>query len=124
MKFEDDDFIQLYGFTKDPNTLNYMIVMIHAGSGSLKKNLSNIVKNEWVVKLIKLNSIICGLDVIHQQKMVHCDFHHGNILSLYANILSISDLGLSFINIYDEILHYRHTVNNIISLKVQRRRLF
>ena len=71
MKFEDDDFIQLYGFTQDPNTLNYMIVMNLAGNGSLKKNLSNIVKDEWIVKLIRLNSIICGLDILHQQKMVH-----------------------------------------------------
>src|ERR1043165_2498560 len=30
---------------------------------------------------------------MHQQKLVHCDFHHGNILH-EGLILSISDLGL------------------------------
>ena len=63
--------------------------------GSLRKNLSDIIKDEWILKLIKLKSIINGLDVIHQQKMIHCDFHHGNILNSYSNhVLSISDLGL------------------------------
>ena len=69
-----------------------------------------------MIKLIKLKSIICGLNIIHQQKMIHCDFHHGNILNSYSNsVLSISDLGLCFIIIYDEVLLYRHTVNKIIS---------
>src|SRR6266498_585569 len=72
-----------------------MIVMHHAKKGSLKKILSDIVKDEWIYKLLKLSSIINGIYVIHQQEMVHCDFHHGNILdtNLYS-ILSISDLGL------------------------------
>src|SRR5688572_6330601 len=72
-----------------------MIVMYYAENGSLKKDLLNIIKEKWVFKLLKLKSIVCGLDIIHQQKMIHCDFHHGNILSSYSNsILSISDLGL------------------------------
>ena len=95
MRYNSDDLIQLYGFTQDPNTLDYMIVMYHAKHGSLKKNLLNIIKDEWMLKLMKLESIINGLNIIHQQKMVHCDFHHGNILNSYSNsILSISDLGL------------------------------
>lgn len=69
--------------------------MNYAKNGSLKKNLSDIIKDEWIIKLMKLESIINGLDIIHQQKMVHCDFHHGNILNTNSkNILSISDLGL------------------------------
>ena len=69
--------------------------MYHAKNGSLKKDLLNIIKDKWVVKLLRLRSIIYGLNTIHQQKMIHCDFHHGNILKSYSNhILSISDLGL------------------------------
>ncbi len=69
--------------------------MHHAKKGSLKKILSDIVKDEWIYKLLKLSSIINGLNIMHQQEMVHCDFHHGNILdtNLYS-ILFISDLGL------------------------------
>src|ERR1044071_1208089 len=95
MESYDEDFIQLYGFTQDPNTLDYMIVMDYAESGSLKRNLPDIVKTKWITKLRKLYSIISGLCVIHQQNMVHCDFHHGNILSSgHGFSLSISDLGL------------------------------
>ena len=69
--------------------------MNYAENGSLKNNLSYIVKDRWMLKLMKLESIINGLNVIHQQKMVHCDFHHGNILKINSRlILSISDLGL------------------------------
>jgi len=53
--------------------------MRYAKDGSLKKNLSNIVKDKWIIKLKKLQEIISGLNIIHQQKLVHCDFHHGNI---------------------------------------------
>src|ERR1043166_8416541 len=72
-----------------------MIVMKHANYGSLKKNLSDIIKDKWISKLISLYTVINGLNVIHQQKMVHCDFHHGNILETASGfVLSISDLGL------------------------------
>src|SRR5262245_57775036 len=72
-----------------------MIIMSYAKNGSLKKILPKIIKDKWIIKLKKLESIISGLNVIHQQKMIHCDFHHGNILSSYSHsVLSISDLGL------------------------------
>ncbi len=58
-----------------------------------KKNLQNIVKEKWIVKLRKLREIISGLEAIHQQKLIHCDFHHGNILDQEYS-LSICDLGL------------------------------
>src|ERR1044072_9863221 len=72
-----------------------MIVMDYAENGSLKKNLSDIVKDKWLLKLINLYTIVSGLNVIHQQKLVHCDFHHGNVLKAGSKfLLSISDLGL------------------------------
>src|ERR1043165_204486 len=70
-----------------------MVVMKYAEDGNLRKNLQNIIKDKWIIKLRKLYYIIKGLDNIHQQKLVHCDFHHGNIL-LKNIILVISDLGL------------------------------
>ncbi|CAI2175962.1 12404_t:CDS:1 [Funneliformis geosporum] len=68
--------------------------MKYAKNGNLRKNLLDIIKNRWIIKLKKLHNIISELDEIHQKKLIHCDFHHGNILNLRANILSISDLGL------------------------------
>ncbi len=59
--------------------------MKYAEDGSLRKNLQNIVK------LRKLYQIIDGLENIHQQKFIHCNLHHNNILCSYGDIF-ISDL--------------------------------
>jgi len=70
--------------------------MKYAEGGNLRKYLPNVIKDRWIVKLEKLQEIISGLKSIHQQKLVHCDFHDGNILNLLdqQNMLFISDLGL------------------------------
>ena len=59
-----------------------MVIMDYAANSILRKNLQNTVKDKWVLKLKKLCNIIRGLDNIHQQKLVHCDFHHDNILNI------------------------------------------
>ncbi len=81
------NIIQLYGFTQSPHNNSYIIVIKYAKDGCLKENLSNIVKDKWITKLKKLYQIISGLNVIHQQKLVHCNFHHGNILHEQNNLL-------------------------------------
>ncbi|CAI2196013.1 15001_t:CDS:1, partial [Funneliformis geosporum] len=68
--------------------------MKYAKNSNLRKNLSKIVKDRWIIKLLQLYDIISGLDEIHQKNLIHCDFHHGNILNIGNNFLSISDLGL------------------------------
>ena len=64
--------------------------MKYAKEDSLRRNLPYIVKNKWYYKLALLGDIISGLDKIHQLKLVHRNFHDGNIL----NNTCISDLGL------------------------------
>ncbi len=88
MGYFNKNLIRLYGFTQDSK-----MVMKYANDGSLKKNLQNTAKDNWMVKLVKLQEIIIGLTTIHQQNLVHCDLHHGNILKQNYS-LSISDLGL------------------------------
>src|SRR6266540_3290601 len=92
LHYLDENLIQLYGFTQNSNTSDYMIVMKYA-DGSLRGNLPDIVKDKWVIKLKKLYEIISGLKIIHEKNLVHCDFHHGNILNQQES-LSISDLRL------------------------------
>ncbi|GES91090.1 kinase-like domain-containing protein [Rhizophagus clarus] len=43
--------IYLYGFTKKQDTCNYMAVMDHANSGNLRRNLTDVIKNNWNQKL-------------------------------------------------------------------------
>ncbi|GBC06113.1 hypothetical protein RclHR1_06630002 [Rhizophagus clarus] len=74
------EIISLYGVTKNPHTLKYMVVMDYANEGNLRGNLSRIIKYNWSQKLHMLREIISGLNEIHKQDLIHCDFHDGNIL--------------------------------------------
>jgi serine/threonine protein kinase len=84
-----------------------MVVMDYANKGNLRSNLTKIVKNNWKQKLYMLHKIIFGLNKIHRQNLIHCDFHDGNILNHNIkkdekkeenddeyNLVYISDLGL------------------------------
>ncbi|GBC22400.2 kinase-like domain-containing protein [Rhizophagus irregularis DAOM 181602=DAOM 197198] len=67
--------VHLYGFTKNPKTSNYTVVMDYADKGNLRKCLTNIITNDWRSKLHKLFMIIAGLHKMHEQNLIHCDFH-------------------------------------------------
>ncbi|GBB84019.1 hypothetical protein RclHR1_10670001, partial [Rhizophagus clarus] len=104
--------INLHGFTKNPDTLNYMVVMDYANKGNLRRNLTKIIENNWNQRLYMLYKIISGLKKIHEQNLIHRDFHDGNILNHEddkdlndKNKVFISDLGLckaaNFLKEYD-----------------------
>src|SRR5437764_7121182 len=90
--------IDIYGISQDPNTKEYILVMRHANDGSLTDYITKEFKNlKWTNKIRILYSIISGLNIIHQEKLVHRDFHSGNILhsSNLPQKMMIADLGLS-----------------------------
>ncbi|RGB41467.1 kinase-like domain-containing protein [Rhizophagus diaphanus] len=91
------DIINFYGFTKDPDSLKYMVVMDYASKGNLRGNLTRVIKYNWKQKLYMLYEIITGLSDIHEQNLIHCDFHDGNILNhedKSEDKLYVCDLGL------------------------------
>ncbi|UZO23584.1 uncharacterized protein OCT59_015917 [Rhizophagus irregularis] len=69
------DIIDYYGFTKDPDTLNYIVIMNYANKGNLRGNLTKVVKYNWKQKLFMLYKIISGIYEMHNQKLIHCDLH-------------------------------------------------
>ncbi|GBB86717.1 hypothetical protein RclHR1_01310013 [Rhizophagus clarus] len=85
--------IPLLGITQDPDTKNYMVVMINAFDGSLRNNLL-IKKYNPNDKFRNLWDISRQLKAIHSLNLVHGDFHNGNLLYFTDNVLMISDLGL------------------------------
>ncbi|GBB83326.1 hypothetical protein RclHR1_10050009 [Rhizophagus clarus] len=99
--------INLHGFTKNQDASNYMVVIDYANKGNLRENLTKVIDNNWNQRLFMLCEIISGLNVIHEQNLIHCDFHDGNILLNYEETrVFISDLGLcqpvkSFLKKYD-----------------------
>src|SRR5439155_20480354 len=60
----------------------------------ITKNFKNL---KWKDKIEILYNIISGLNIIHQEQLVHHDFHSGNILHFQylSQKVMISDLGLS-----------------------------
>src|SRR5436305_345286 len=90
--------LDIYGISQDPNTKEYILVMRYANDGSLTDYITKDFKNlEWKDKIRILYSIISGLNIIHQEKLVHRDLHSGNILhsSRLPQKMMIADLGLS-----------------------------
>src|SRR5215213_2421606 len=90
--------VNIYGISQDPNTKEYVFVMRYAAEGDFKKYLkSNYARQKgWNNKIKKLYNIISGLNTLHQEKLIHSDFHSGNILYFeYLSEAMITDLGLS-----------------------------
>ncbi len=48
-------------------------------------------------------------------KLIHCDFHHGNIILNQQYGLFISDLGLYLLLINGTVLPFKHSVKMITS---------
>src|SRR5207248_2740659 len=101
IKFKSPNYkgiLDIYGISQDPNTKEYILVMRYANGGCLTDYITKDFKNlKWKDKIEILYSIISGLSIIHQEKLVHHDFHSGNILHSYHLPLKmmIADLGLS-----------------------------
>ena len=93
-----DCVVTCYGITKDPKTNNFMMVMNYAENGSLRQHLNNSFNSmNWKKKLQTLKDIVNGLKNIHDNGLIHHDFHCGNILNSSRNSNSwiyITDLGL------------------------------
>src|SRR6266487_5060502 len=101
IKFKSPNYkgiLDIYGTSQDPNTKEYILVMRYANDGSLTDYITKKFKKlKWKHKIRILYSIMAGLNIIHQEKLVHRDFHSGNILhsNRLPQKMMIADLGLS-----------------------------
>src|SRR5687768_5922455 len=87
--------VTCYGITQDPKTNNFMIIMHYAENGSLRHSLNNNFNSlNWNHKLNIFRQIARGLNGIHDNKLIHHDFHCGNILINSGIFAYITDLGL------------------------------
>ena len=69
--------------------------MQYIENGSLRQHLNNNFNSfDWKSKLYSLYRIAIGLSQIHEKKLIHQDFHCGNILCDKDNLSYITDLGL------------------------------
>jgi serine/threonine protein kinase len=59
--------------------LDYALIMEYAKNGNLRYCLTEIT-NDWYQRLFLLCKIVEGLNIIHKENLIHCNFHNGNIL--------------------------------------------
>ncbi|KAF0411259.1 kinase-like domain-containing protein [Gigaspora margarita] len=84
--------VDCYGVSKDPKTGSYVIVMRYAEHGNLRRYLSNCFTDlTWDEKIVLFDRIGKGLKGIHDNGLVHRDFHSGNILR-HEKLVYITDL--------------------------------
>src|SRR5688572_7654462 len=85
-----------YGITQNPITEDFIIIMKYYQLGSLRDYLTkNFYSIKWSEKLQALQNIVAGLWHLHNQGILHRDFHSGNILYENDWDVVISDLGIS-----------------------------
>ncbi|RHZ58790.1 hypothetical protein Glove_368g34 [Diversispora epigaea] len=90
--------IKCYGATQDPKTKKYAFILDYAPSGDLHHFLrKNFKKVTWKKKIDLFRDIIIGIKLLHDNKIIHCDLHSGNILIITNDVFKavISDLGFS-----------------------------
>ncbi len=66
-------FIKCLGISQDPKTCNYIMVMELANNGSFHKFLNHSIT--WNYRLKALIDISIGLDYLHNNNLIHQDFH-------------------------------------------------
>ncbi|CAB4414707.1 unnamed protein product [Rhizophagus irregularis] len=87
------DVVPCYGITQNPNTKEYMMVLLYCDKGNLRNYLNKSKYIGYESKIFELQQIARGLLDIHIVEKVHKDFHSGNIL-YYSSNPFISDLGM------------------------------
>jgi serine/threonine protein kinase len=103
----------MYGLSQNPDTKDYIIVLEYA-NGSLNDQYNNNIKNRhWNEKLEILGDVIKGLKKIHENKMVHRDFHTGNILILLDENMYVAKSGNLNCNLYITDMGLCREVDNI-----------
>ena len=70
---------KVYGITRDPSTLNYVIVLQEVAQGSLRSNLM-IKKYNPNDKYYNLYYVAKSLLALHKCNLVHGDLHSGRIV--------------------------------------------
>ncbi|UZO00431.1 uncharacterized protein OCT59_011565 [Rhizophagus irregularis] len=98
--YELNEILSVYGISQNTDTKDYIMVLDYAEGGNLCHWVNKHYKKfDWSYNINVLRFIISGLKGIHENKMVHRDFHTGNILSMSNSLdktisMVISDMGL------------------------------
>lgn len=71
----------MYGFTQDPETKDYYIVLQYANDLDLHRYLvHNCASIDWWQRISILDGIVKGIHELHKADLIHHNLHTGNIL--------------------------------------------
>lgn len=85
----------LYGFTQDPVTNQYLMVLEYSSDGTLRNFIQESPDLlDWKDRCTMLENIASGLKTIHSANLIHGNLHTGNILQHYSRS-NISDFKFS-----------------------------
>ncbi|CAB5380281.1 unnamed protein product [Rhizophagus irregularis] len=116
---DNDGILKIYGISQNPDINNYIIVLEYANGGNLNNCSNNIIRNyHWNEKLDVLGDIVKGLKKIHENKVVHRDFHTGNILLSIKNNSTYSRSGNHLGDIYISDMGLCGEVSNTDKMKI------
>ncbi|CAG8785109.1 34377_t:CDS:2 [Gigaspora margarita] len=88
--------VSVYGISQNPYTKEYILVTEFMDRGNMRDYLrDNSIDLSWNTRLKILLGITTGLMNIHNNELIHCDFHSGNLLfeSTKGGTAFIGDLG-------------------------------
>ncbi|CAG8450978.1 15420_t:CDS:10 [Rhizophagus irregularis] len=72
---------RMYGFTQDPVTKDYYIVLQYANDLDLNRYLAhNCASIDWWQRISILDGIVKGIYELHKEDLIHHNLHTGNIL--------------------------------------------
>ncbi|KAF0480855.1 glycosyltransferase family 2 protein [Gigaspora margarita] len=98
-RFNNPNIVKLYGFSIEPHTGNFNLVLQYANGGNLrdhlqkKRDLYNY-KISWIELIQIATEITLGLAYLHENDIVHHGLHSMNILINDGKVL-IADVGMS-----------------------------
>ncbi|RIA90863.1 kinase-like domain-containing protein [Glomus cerebriforme] len=80
LHLEIENVIECYGFTQDPETKAYYMILKYANGGNLLQYIRKFFPCSWFERLSILQKIVRSLYNIHKANYIHRNLHPGNIL--------------------------------------------
>ncbi|GBB99330.1 hypothetical protein RclHR1_03490012 [Rhizophagus clarus] len=80
LHLEIENVIRCYGFTQNPETKRYYMVLKYANCGNFRQYIWRKFPFSWVKRLSILQEIVKSLNNIHEANYIHRDLYPGNIL--------------------------------------------